>query len=185
MKKRFIFLFFSVLVSQAYADDKKGLKETRKKSFTEKLFFTGNLGLSFGNSTNILISPGLGYRVSNKLGAGVGYSYGFNSDSNTNLKVSNKVHGPRVFALYKLMPNLYATTRYEYLKQKITNEDLVSGAKLDFKRDSDAWYLGAGYRLGGLGGIGFGIEILYDVLHDEESFNSEALSFQGGLSYGF
>jgi len=184
MKNLFLISLF-LITSTVFAGVNDSGPENTSTSFMDKTFFTGNLGLSFGSSTNVLISPGIGYRITNKLGAGVGYSYGFNSDESSSQKLSSKVHGPRTFLIYKILPSFYTTTKFEYLKQKITSTNLLSGFEQELNRDSEAWYVGAGYRMGG-NGLGFGIEALYDILHDEQdSFSSEALSFQGGVSYGF
>jgi len=49
--------------------------ENNKPNWKERLYYGGNFGLAFGSTTYIEISPTVGYRVTNKFGAGVGLSY--------------------------------------------------------------------------------------------------------------
>ncbi len=46
-----------------------------------KLFFGGNFGLSFGNSTFINVSPQVGYRFNQYLAAGAGVNFNYSSIS--------------------------------------------------------------------------------------------------------
>ncbi len=179
----FLFSSLNLLANKRYTfAPKKNPKEHKeeKEKFTDRLFFNGNVGLNVGDVTQIQISPGVGYKVNNKLGLGLGVSYIYSSDSRGTTKFSQSVFGPRAFGIYKFMPQFYFTTKYEFLKVKQKIGSVVSA-----KKDAPAWFLGLGFRTGSQG-VGFSIEGLYDVLHDEnKSLYSRAFVFQGGLSLGF
>jgi len=148
-------------------------------SFRDKLFFNGSAGMSFGSSTQIQLSPGVGYKFSDRFGAGVGINYIYSSTTSQETKFSQSVIGPRVFALYKLLDVIYLTSKYEFLsyKRKIANQEV--------KENIPAWQVGLGYSSGGRG-LGLNIELLYDLLHDEnKSLAQEAYSIQGGVNIGF
>ena len=44
-------------------------------SLRDRIFFGGNFGLSFGNTTSIVISPIAGYRITPRLSSGLGIRY--------------------------------------------------------------------------------------------------------------
>ncbi len=152
----------------------------KKETFKDRLFFNGNVGFSFGDITQVQLSPGVGYRVNNEFGIGTGITYIYSSDSRGSTKLSQSIFGPRAFAIYKFHPQFYATSKYEFLrfKQKIGNT-------VSAKREVPAWFVGLGFRTGSQG-IGFSVEGLYDILHDEnKSIYSNAFVFQGGITLGF
>jgi hypothetical protein len=63
-------------------------KEREKIPFSQRLVFGGDLGLSFGTITYIKIAPIVGYKVTDRLTAGLGPIYIYESYKNYNLKTS-------------------------------------------------------------------------------------------------
>lgn len=112
LKLTLLLLFFCTLTAVA--------QETPKQSFTDKLFFGGNLGLQFGNTTYIDVSPLVGYKVTEKFHAGIGATYIY---ENSKIRVSNSSvlrfetshYGGRLFGRYYVWENLFAHLEYEYL----------------------------------------------------------------------
>jgi hypothetical protein len=76
----FLLLFAATATTQtAYSQDEP--EETAPKGFDKsKLFFGGNFGLGFGsNTSSIIISPQVGYRVNPHLAAGAGVNFNYYS----------------------------------------------------------------------------------------------------------
>jgi len=106
-------------------------------------FFTGgNLGLTFGNETNIEVAPLFGYHISNIFSAGIGGSYNYYHSRYYNTSLN--VFGGSVFLRIQPFRPVFVHAEYQYLTYKTnmfnsptyTNQNIVSEGLL----------LGAGYR---------------------------------------
>jgi hypothetical protein len=93
-------------------------------SFKDKLVYGGGFGLSFGNTTQILLSPQVGYRVTKKLITGVGFLYNYTRINNIfnpgtgrfePIDFQNTVYGPNVYASYFLSDKFYGQSQFEVL----------------------------------------------------------------------
>jgi hypothetical protein len=73
-KKTILSLFCSLFSFIILAQDVQDVKDL---SFRQRLFFGGDLGLSFGTNTYINLAPVVGYRITNRLSAGLGPIYIF------------------------------------------------------------------------------------------------------------
>lgn len=77
----------------------------------------GNVSAQFGNATFIEISPLVGYRITEDLTSGVGFTYQYLSE---NYNVYNfydykaTVMGARIFSQYDLIFGIFAHAEYEY-----------------------------------------------------------------------
>jgi hypothetical protein len=81
---------------------KEGKKENKEKSpFSERLVFGGDIGLSFGSITYIKLAPVVGYRITNRLTAGVGPIYIYESYKNYDLKTST--YGGKAVASFTIL----------------------------------------------------------------------------------
>lgn len=117
MKKRLLFriipvIIISLLVSlNTFAQQNKESKE----SFKDRVFLGGNLGLQFGTITLIEISPLLGYKITDKLLAGLGFTYQYYKDSRFNPDYSTNIYGGRIFARYYIYKDFFAHSEVEVL----------------------------------------------------------------------
>ncbi|MGJ8761180.1 hypothetical protein [Polaribacter sp. HaHaR_3_91] len=153
MKKYFLLLFLSTsftMISQENTD------------FWDNVQFGGGVSMSFGSQTTIGISPSAIYNFDNgfALGTGLTYIYSKNQDVKTN------VYGASIISLYQI-PNIGI---------QLSGEFEQSFAKQTFNSQSTstsfpALYLGAAYNTGR-----FAIGIRYDVLYDDRSVYSSAIS---------
>ncbi len=75
-------------VEEPVQQDAKKRGEKEKLPFKERLVFGGDLGLSFGSITYIKLAPVVGYRLTNRLTAGLGPIYIYESYKYYNLKTS-------------------------------------------------------------------------------------------------
>jgi hypothetical protein len=153
MKKYFLLLFLSTsftMISQENTD------------FWDNVQFGGGVSMSFGSQTTIGVSPSAIYNFDNgfALGTGLTYVYSKNQDVKTN------VYGASIISLYQI-PNIGI---------QLSGEFEQSFAKQTFNSQSTstsfpALYLGAAYNTGR-----FAVGIRYDVLYDDRSVYSSAIS---------
>lgn len=125
MKKEFliIILILSTLISSAQfiGDDEVESNNIEEPKFSDKLFFGGNLGITFGTSTYINISPIVGYKVNPFFSAGVGVIYEYiNYDNYYYGKVNTSIFGGKIFAQSILFEKviLYAENNVLSLERK-------------------------------------------------------------------
>lgn len=90
------------------------------KSFFDKIYLGGNLGLQFGNRTIIDISPLAGYKITDELSAGVGvvyqyYGFRYTDANNQLIKFNTSIYGGKLFGRYYFMENVFGHAEYEVL----------------------------------------------------------------------
>lgn len=113
-------------------------KHPPKKTFRDKIFFGGNLGLQFGTVTFADVSPLVGYRFNDKISAGIGATYQYYHYKDKYYDFETDVYGGRVFGRYNFTDYLFGHAEYEYLNLET----------FDFKRrrvDVVSLMAGAGY----------------------------------------
>jgi hypothetical protein len=71
---------------------------------SNRFFWGGDLGLSFGSYTYFAVNPIVGYRLTNRLSAGVGVNYTYSSYDYYNYKGS--MYGGNTFASYTIVKNI-------------------------------------------------------------------------------
>lgn len=103
----------------------QGMKD---KPLRERLFFGGNLGLQFGSATYIDVSPLVGYRITEKLSAGIGATYIYYNvkESISYYGYETSIYGGRVFGRYSFMENLFAHAETEVLNMEVP--EIITGS---------------------------------------------------------
>lgn len=86
-------------VEETVKPDRTGQEE--KKSFGQRLVFGGDIGLSFGSITYINLSPVIGYRITDRLTAGLGPIYIYEKYKNLNFETST--YGGKAVASFALL----------------------------------------------------------------------------------
>ena len=94
---------------------KEEKKSLQKMSFFERIYFGGNASLFLGNITLISVSPLIGYRLTERLSFGPGLIYSYYRNTNFSPSYSYHLYGPRLFARYDIIYNIYGYAEYEYL----------------------------------------------------------------------
>ena len=110
IKTGVILFFFLALLNAVCAQSDKAKS---KKDFWQKVYFGGNMGLQFGTVTFLDISPLAGYKITEKLSAGVGITYQYFSVKAYHYATER--YGGRVFGRFNITENLFAYTEYELL----------------------------------------------------------------------
>jgi hypothetical protein len=129
----------------------KAGEQTGENKFIDKLVFGGNFGLLFGNYTYIDVSPLVGYKITPKLTAGLGFIYQYekyvdpyNDPFNPVDDYKATVFGGKLFSQYDIIYGIFAHSEYEeqYLNYEFLETPFDTG-----KIKIPALYLGGGYKL--------------------------------------
>lgn len=88
--------------------------------FMDKVFVGGGLGAGFGNYTFINVSPLIGYRISNRLSAGLRFMYQYTTFEYLNQNFEKERYngndlGAGPFARFMVYGPIYLQAEYEYL----------------------------------------------------------------------
>ena len=148
----------------------------QKPPFKEKLYLGGNLGLSFGTYTNVIIAPVLGIRWSKRLSSEVSVEYNYTKDSRYDTDYTYNQYGGRVSSQVFIIPQIYAHAEFAGLSME---QYYVTGKERHFV---PFLYLGGGFsqNIGGRSSMSF--RIMFDVLNNEYSPYSAGTPF---YSVGF
>lgn len=182
LPKRFFFLLVCLLITlsslraQYVVDTPKSPYEEPARDTLEpsKWMFGGSFFISFGDIRSVMLTPRVGYWITNRFLMGGSYTYinwrqtGFNSIN---------VHGPGVFSMYRI-PNPLSN---------VVSADLLLNGEFEYlwvsSRESTRvvpqLFLGpSAFFRQGKGGVMVGI--LYNVLH-----NPNTAIFASPLQYRF
>lgn len=153
--------------------------------FKKRLFYGGDLGLSFGSVTYIRVAPLVGYNVSPKLAVGVSPSYEYYSDNRYSPKYTSTMYGGSAFARYFVLPSIFIQASPEVLNlEALPTINLTTGEYVfsDNRVTIPILLLGAGFSQRTANGSGFFISILYDVIQDINSPYPNNIVFRlGGM----
>ena len=179
-----VFLAF-VLLSVSFAQETEKEKEQPKKMTKQqpsKVYWGGQLGLSFGSYFRLAIIPMVGYKVTPKFHVGGTLGYSYTKDSRyENATITSHNFGGSVFTRYLIVRGLYAHTEFAYWSYKYQTEN-IEGDR--------TWVpfllVGGGYIQPVSPSTAVFIELLWDVLRDENSpFSSSDPFISIGVGVGF
>lgn len=107
----------------------------------DRWFLGGNLGLQFGTLTILDVSPYAGYKLTNQLSIGSGFTYQFLKEGKGENSYSSSVYGGRIFASYAIIPEIFAYAEYEVL-----NVEVAIDANDYARKNLSSALIGGGYR---------------------------------------
>jgi len=127
------------IAGSSFAQDSTMLrKNPPKERFIDRIYGGGNVGAQFGTVTFVDISPLIGYRITDKISAGIGATYQYYHYNDKYYDFETDVYGGRVFGRYLFTDYLFGHVEYEYLNLEA----------FDFQRrrvDVGSLMVGAGY----------------------------------------
>lgn len=96
------------------------LWEDEGESFWSRVSFGGNIGLQFGNPTNIILSPAIGYIpkadfLNDRLMIGFGITYMYNKWKYYGDTYESNIWGGRLFTRVMILENFFGYAEYELL----------------------------------------------------------------------
>lgn len=158
-------------------DENKKTNPMSDLTFRDRLFTGGNLGFNiFNNYLFLDLAPIVGYRITEKLGAGVGVRYSLIRNLTTKQNWSN--YGGSVFARYKIIPQIFLHTEFEALRSY--NYDIYSPNYGD-RAMAYMLFAGGGYNSGNNSGLNFSLMLLYDFIdHVNSPYQNAYLLGQSG-----
>jgi len=170
-KTAFAFLLLTVTALHSFAQNEEENTNDRKGFKKENLFVGGNFGASFGNYTQIIFSPQVGYRFNPYFaaGAGVNVQYvgikSFDYQGNDFSKQTQGVYGFNLFARAYPIKQAFIQVQPEFNfingKFKYYNSNIP---EQKFSTNAPSLLIGAGIGMGG----GY-ISLMYDVLQNSGS----------------
>jgi len=151
MKTKIVFSFIlllllvpGILKSQDTEEDVKDLP------IRERIYVGGNIGLQIGNiSTSIIISPMVGFRVTNRLTSGLGLTYQYYRNRGwgnlSGFTSVTHVYGGNFYSRYSIIPQIFVHGEYEVLNlDSQMNWQVTPGERGRFWEHN--YFLGGGYR---------------------------------------
>lgn len=149
-------------------------QEQPTKSFWDRIYFGGNLGLGFGtNSTYVDVSPQVGYKITDRFSAGVGVTYIYYKEKFTaygmTYKYETSIYGGDIFSRYFFTESLFGHVETGALNLDVPEQLTHYPYTVTYGRE---WVpnllVGGGFRSGGEK-VSFMIMLLYDLIDDPNS----------------
>ncbi len=98
--------FLIVIVLGCLMLPASGAEEEEKPSLRDRLFFGGNVGFSFGNTTSIILSPLAGIYITPRLSGGLGIRYEYYKSNLSYFPFDTHIYGGSVFSRYTIFKDL-------------------------------------------------------------------------------
>lgn len=190
MKKVF-FKYLALVVSICISNCLMAQEEGAEEGPSNRWFFGGNFGLTFGDYTLINVSPQIGYRFTERVAAGGGVNLQYASikerdwNGDALRKVSQGVTGLNLFGRLYPIQNIMLQLQPEanYVFGKVKYYDSTPDSKLDGKIVPSL--LAGGGLVFPSGRGAFIMAVFYDVLQDPNSPYSNKPIVNFGYNIGF
>lgn len=131
----------SVLTVTAFSQSKYKNNSLEGVPLKERIVVGGGLGLQFGSQVDMLsISPMVGYRLTEKLTMGTGFTYRYTKYKYYNPSIKLIDYGVNPFARYVIFNGIFLHAEYEYLSYEFPETPTTS------KRDGfNSFMAGGGF----------------------------------------
>lgn len=173
-----LFLLLLLIILSPSLSSAQSSSENSPK-FSDRLFFGGGLGLQFGTLTLIDLSPVVGYRFTDKLEGGLGFTYKYyrykdyyiDYYTGQRYDLKSNITGASVFGRYHFLENVFAQIEYERLRYAYTTYyNAGSGMWSEGQvANIDSFFVGGGYRQRISGGSYFYVMGLWNLTEDAMS----------------
>lgn len=155
-----LFLSSFVGISQDFGGDtaSRGLEQTdeNKTPLKDRFYFGGNVGAQFGSQTFVMVSPLVGFKITDRWSVGTRATYQYIQVKYGTFNYQNHVFGGSAFTRYFIIKDFFGHVEYEVL-----NGDWSDSGN---RSNIPALFVGGGYlfRIGE--NAGFGLSILFNLL---------------------
>lgn len=170
-------IILSLLSSFSFAQALRDFNSQSPPTLSNRIWLGGNLGLQFGSQTFVQVAPMVGYRLTEKLTAGVTGNYIYFKDNI--IDYSSEIYGGGVFGRYFVTDDLYLHSEYEVLNLDIPN---VYGSGYT-RSNVTSVLVGGGYRQWISERAGLDLMILFNLNQSRYSpYNNPIIRF--GFVFG-
>ncbi|MBI1316505.1 hypothetical protein GC167_06555 [bacterium] len=138
---------------------------SRSRFDPTRMTYGGWLSLQFGSYTAVALSPRVGYWFTDRLNAGVGFTYFYLKDQRVRPTYEQSVYGFSPFASYNIIGPIAISAEYEMLNTDVLIVNPVSYEYTVQREWVPGLYLGLSY-MPQEGGAFF--QILYNVLYNSQ-----------------
>ncbi len=151
MKIYNILIAFLIIVATplfTFAQDTE--EKVKEIPLRERIYVGGNIGLQIGNlTTSVIISPTVGFRVTNRLTSGLGLTYQYYRNRGwgnlSGFTSVTHIYGGSIYSRYSITRQIFVHTEYEALNlDSQMNWQVTPGERGRFWEQN--YFLGGGYR---------------------------------------
>ncbi len=153
-------------------------------SFLDRVYVGGNLGLQFGDITNVQVASIVGYRVTNDFSAGLGVQYQYTKNKRFSPALTSNNYGASIFTRYRIKSPFFLQVEYEYLDYEIT---FIPSFETE-RRSVSSLFAGGGITQPISANAAFTLLVLYNLSYDQTDLTSpysSPLRVSGGINLGF
>ena len=143
----------------------------QKKQAATKVYYGGEIGVSFGDYFSLSLRPLVGYSVTPKFSMGLKVMYQYVNDSRYSEDLTSHNYGGSIFSRYRFIPQIYAHAEYAFLNyERHTYYALpLPGGVRSERTNVPFLLLGAGFLQPIGGNAALNLEVLFDVIQDDAS----------------
>jgi len=166
-----IMVFWPVFVFPQFIPREKEKNEDpdiSELSVRERFFVGGFLGLQFGDFTMVGVNTHAGFRITNRLSAGIGGTYQYINDRWLGQSLSSHTYGGGVFARFRVFDQLFVHAEQEWLNLMSRPDN--SGPETRQRISEDNFLLGPGYGLRLSEKVRLNLLVLYNFNKDSQVY---------------
>jgi hypothetical protein len=171
MEKSFVKIIISLFIVISFGNNVSGQyfeNPEKRPTFKDKLFFGGGLGLQFGNITFIDVSPQIGYKLTERIHPGIGFTYSYYKNNYYTPSINYSSYAVSGFVRFFIFEGLFAQAEAEYLNTKVFY--ITGPSTYETKRKwIDSYFVGGGYYQKFSERSGMYFSILWNLNETEES----------------
>lgn len=187
---RSIKLIAAIIFISVFAANAQDTPPGPKKNFGQRLVFGGGFGAQFGSVTQVNISPIIGYRVTEKLTAGIGityiyYKYQYLGYNGAIFNEQDHIIGGSLWGEYRVIPQAFLHAEYGILNESIPKQS-ANGQYLGetMRYNLNSFLVGGGYYQAMGQNAGMQFSLLWDLIEDPWSPYSNPI-IRIGFAAGF
>ena len=156
-------------------------KPEKSSAWKSKIYYGGYINFSLGQYTVIGVEPMVGYKVIPRLSAGVKIRYDYISDKRFTDPYHASNYGGSLFARLSLIKRLYVHAEYAGYNY----EHFIESGE-SYRQWVPFLFVGAGYNQPVGKHASLNAQVLFDVLHNENSpYKNWEPFYSVGMSVGF
>lgn len=156
-----------LILTNQFVFSQNALTPQSSSDFWSKVRFGGGLGLSFGDITNVSVSPSALYQANSKIGVGASLQYSYVSARNF---YTSNIVGGSVFSIFNVVDNVQLSLDAERLRVSttFTNAAAATANEVAFQQqNSQTYWTNALFVGGAYSTNGVAIGVRYNVLFDK------------------